>query len=119
MSAPVPIDHMIGSRPMNIAVTVIIFGRMRFTAPCTMASSRSACVRMRPARTPLVVGEIEEQQHEDAGLGVEAHQRDHADPDGDRECGSRAGRAARSAPTSENGTASSTMPAFTADLVFM
>jgi hypothetical protein len=37
-----------------------------------------------PVPHPLLVGEIEEQQHEHAGLGVEAHERDHADPHRDR-----------------------------------
>ena len=32
-SAPAPWLHMIGSKPTRIAITVIIFGRMRFTAP--------------------------------------------------------------------------------------
>jgi len=32
-SAPAEDDHMIGSKPMNAAATVIIFGRARFTAP--------------------------------------------------------------------------------------
>ncbi len=47
-SAPVPVDHMMGSSPMNAAATVIAFGRTRFTAPCTMASTRSPLVRMCP-----------------------------------------------------------------------
>ena len=47
-SAPVPIDHMIGIRPIMAAVTVIIFGRRRFTAPWTIASCRSAIDRSRP-----------------------------------------------------------------------
>jgi hypothetical protein len=46
--APVPADHMIGMRPMKAAVTVIIFGRTRFTAPWTIASCRSARVPSRP-----------------------------------------------------------------------
>jgi hypothetical protein len=33
MSAPVPVDHMMGMSPMKAAVTVIILGRTRFTAP--------------------------------------------------------------------------------------
>jgi len=40
---------MIGSRPAMIAVTVIIFGRTRSTAPSTMASIRSAAVSVSPA----------------------------------------------------------------------
>ena len=36
--APVPSPHRIGSRPAMIAVTVIIFGRTRSTAPSMMAS---------------------------------------------------------------------------------
>jgi hypothetical protein len=36
--APVPLPHRIGSSPAMIAVTVIIFGRTRSTAPSTIAS---------------------------------------------------------------------------------
>ena len=32
-SAPAPWDHIIVNSPMNAAITVIIFGRTRFTAP--------------------------------------------------------------------------------------
>src|SRR6266508_4894517 len=39
-SAPVPADHMMGTRPMNITPTVMTFGRSRFTAPNSMASLR-------------------------------------------------------------------------------
>jgi hypothetical protein len=38
ISDPVPVLHMIGSRPAMMAVTVIIFGRTRSTAPSMMAS---------------------------------------------------------------------------------
>src|SRR6266542_3404744 len=37
-SGPVPCDHMIGRRPAMIALTVIIFGRTRCTAPSMIAS---------------------------------------------------------------------------------
>ena len=33
VSEPVPMEYIIGIRPMNIAMTVIILGFMRFTAP--------------------------------------------------------------------------------------
>ena len=36
--APVSLLHMIGSRPAMIALTVIILGRTRSTAPCIIAS---------------------------------------------------------------------------------
>jgi hypothetical protein len=36
--APVPVPQRIGSSPAMIAVTVIIFGRTRSTAPSTTAS---------------------------------------------------------------------------------
>ena len=36
--APVPDIHMIGSNPMIIVATVIIFGRTRMTAPWMIAS---------------------------------------------------------------------------------
>jgi hypothetical protein len=44
----VPIDHMIGMSPIMAAVTVIIFGRRRSTAPWMIASWRSAIERRRP-----------------------------------------------------------------------
>ena len=75
---------MIGSSPMNAAATVIIFGRARLTAPCRMASSSPPGSCSRPLLPELLVGQVEEQQHEDAGLGVEAEQRDHAHPGRDR-----------------------------------
>ena len=40
-SAPVPVLHMRGSSPMRMAMTVINFGRRRFTAPSMTASSVS------------------------------------------------------------------------------
>ena len=41
-SEPVPVPHMIGSRPARMTATVIALGRTRSTAPSRMASSRSA-----------------------------------------------------------------------------
>jgi hypothetical protein len=41
-SEPVPWLHRIGSNPAMIAVTVIIFGRTRSTAPSMMAARRSS-----------------------------------------------------------------------------
>jgi hypothetical protein len=32
-SAPVPVDHMMGKRPMKAAQTVMALGRTRLTAP--------------------------------------------------------------------------------------
>ena len=42
--APVPLDHMIGKSPAMIAVTVMILGRTRSTAPSMTASYRSRSV---------------------------------------------------------------------------
>ena len=36
--APVPLPQRMGSKPAMMAVTVIIFGRTRSTAPSTIAS---------------------------------------------------------------------------------
>ena len=36
-SEPVPVPHMMGSRPAMMATTVIIFGRTRSTAPSIKA----------------------------------------------------------------------------------
>ena len=41
-SAPLPIDHMIGKRPIIAAMTVMAFGRTRLTAPWMTASRRSS-----------------------------------------------------------------------------
>ena len=46
---------MMGSRPMNAATTVIVLGRMRFTAPWTMASIRSPAGVHEPALLHVVV----------------------------------------------------------------
>ena len=42
--APVPLPQRMGSSPAMIAVTVIIFGRTRSTAPSITASYRSRVV---------------------------------------------------------------------------
>ncbi len=47
-SEPEPVDHMMGMRPMKAAVTVIILGRTRFTAPWMIASWISARERSLP-----------------------------------------------------------------------
>jgi len=47
-SEPVPSAHMMGTRPMKAALTVISLGRTRLTAPCITASSRSLAVFSRP-----------------------------------------------------------------------
>ena len=46
-SEPVPVLHMIGSRPAMIATTVIILGRTRITAPCTMTAAAATRLRGR------------------------------------------------------------------------
>ena len=38
ISDPVPVLHMIGSKPAMMATTVIIFGRTRSTAPSMIAA---------------------------------------------------------------------------------
>jgi hypothetical protein len=48
--APVPVPHRIGSSPIIVDATVIIFGRTRSTAPSITAAYSSAVVA-RPART--------------------------------------------------------------------
>ena len=82
-SAPVPCDHMMGARPTNMVATVMNFGRMRFTAPCTMASRRSRGVPHQPGQPPLLVRQVQIEQHEDAGFRIHAHQRDQPHPDSD------------------------------------
>ena len=82
-SAPAPDDHMMGTRPMNIVATVMNFGRMRLTAPWRMALLEVARGLQPSLASGVLVREVEVQQHEDAGLGVDAQQRDEADPDAD------------------------------------
>ncbi len=66
-----------------MAQTVMIFGRMRCTAPSidrlVQVGSSSSCAR----RAEFVPRVIEVEQHHDAGLGIEAGERDEADPHGD------------------------------------
>jgi hypothetical protein len=49
VSAPAPIDHMIGISARKVVITVMNLGRSRWTAPSMMASRSSARVRSRPA----------------------------------------------------------------------
>ena len=49
-SAPLPDDHISGSRPNSMQATVMILGRSRLTAPFTMASRRSSQLRISPLR---------------------------------------------------------------------
>ena len=53
--APVPLPHKIGSRPPMIAVTVIILGRTRSTAPSITASYRSFNVGLRRSAAAAAV----------------------------------------------------------------
>ena len=48
-SAPEPVDHMMGKSPIRIAITVIILGRTRCTAPSRTACSRSLMPFILPA----------------------------------------------------------------------
>ena len=77
-SEPVPVLHMIGSKPAMMATTVIIFGRTRSTAPRMMAAFRSARVKGRcaAAHSALHLGEgvVEIDEHHDARLGRDARQ---------------------------------------------
>ena len=49
-SAPVPVAHRIGSSAMKVVATVIALGRMRWTAPWSTASARSAQLAILPSR---------------------------------------------------------------------
>ena len=46
ISAPVPLDHMMGKSPARITATVIALGRTRSTAPSMSASSSASAERM-------------------------------------------------------------------------
>ena len=43
-SDPIPADHKIGPKPISMVATVMNLGRMRFTAPCRIASRKPANV---------------------------------------------------------------------------
>ena len=83
ISAPAPWLNMMGIRPARITLTVIILGRILFTAPCIMASFKSWILVSLPFLFPLFMGEVEVEEHYYAGLRVEARQGDDSYPDGD------------------------------------
>jgi hypothetical protein len=62
-------DHMMGSRPERIALTVMIFGRIRCTAPLT-ASYKSERDRFRPWVTNLLPRLIKVEQHDHARFRI-------------------------------------------------
>ena len=82
-SEPVPIAHMIGSRPRNMVATVMTFGRSRFTAPSRIAWRSSSRLRETALLPGLRIGKIQIEEHEDPGLGIDAEERNQADPDPD------------------------------------
>lgn len=47
-SAPVPVDHTMGRRPINAANTVNGFARTHLTSPRTIASIRSSVLSVLP-----------------------------------------------------------------------
>src|SRR5438876_8513407 len=47
-SAPVPVLHMMGNRPIHMVAKVINLGRRRLAAPCTIASCSPARLDSRP-----------------------------------------------------------------------
>jgi len=49
-SAPVPVDHMMGTSPKNMVDTVMNFGRSRYTAPSRIAWRSAWRLRSRPSR---------------------------------------------------------------------
>ena len=48
-SAPVPVAQRMGNRAMKVVATVIALGRIRWTAPWSTASARSAQVVIFPS----------------------------------------------------------------------
>ena len=82
-SEPVPLPHMIGSRPAMMTATVIAFGRTRSTAPSRMASSRSSVPVLPGARRSFQAC-LQIEQHDHAELRRHAGQRDEAHGAGDR-----------------------------------
>ena len=48
VSAPAPLAQRSGANPTNAVATVMLFGRMRFTAPSWIAHHRSSVFRIRP-----------------------------------------------------------------------
>ena len=86
---PVPVLQKIASSPAMIAVTVIIFGSTRSTAPSVMAAWTSCARHILTCGTAFgredAVGMVEIDQHHHAGLRCHAGERDEADDDGDDE----------------------------------
>ncbi len=83
MSAPVPVLNMMGTRPARMTLTVMILGRMRLTAPSMMEPLRSLPVVQPAFPLPSVIREIEVEEHDHPGLGIEPGERDDAHPHGD------------------------------------
>ena len=82
-----------------------------------MASSRSSRLFIAPAALRSSYAKVEVQEHEDAGLRVEAEQSDQADPDADGDVVAERVKEPH-APTAEKGTASRTSSVFGKDFVF-
>ena len=108
-------DHMIGISPKRIAHTVMIFGPERCTAPSLLPRADRPSLHA-PCGAELFPRVIEIEQHHDAGLGIEAGERDQTDPDCDAHIVAEQVEKPEGADN-ENGTASRTMMVFTTDRV--
>ena len=80
-SAPEPVAHSSGTRPISIVATVISLGRTRCTVPSMCAAMMSSRSRICPARLAALEGVVDVDDHHDAGLGGQPDQGDDADPD--------------------------------------
>src|SRR4029450_453077 len=72
-------DHMIGSRPKRIAQTVMIFGRIRWTAPSLPARERAFLCHA-ACGTVFLPSVVEVKEHDHPGLGIESGERDQSHP---------------------------------------
>ena len=83
-----------------------------------MASRRSATLRIMPFFFHSIVGQVQVEEHDHAGFGIEAGQGDDPDPHRHAQVVVQEARECRMAPTREKGTASMTMAVLMAERVF-
>src|SRR6266487_5545605 len=82
-SEPALVDHMIGTKPVNITATVMTFGRNRFTAPSWIACFRSAMLRISPLAFRSLNARSRVEQHEDCSFRIDSQERDQPNPNRD------------------------------------
>ena len=79
-SEPMPVSQRIGTKLASTAVTVISFGRSRWTAPSIAAASMSAFGKQRNGVQLTLKRFMQIHDHHHAGFHRNPEQRDIADP---------------------------------------